>query len=639
MINILETVEVNFIVSVFRALSGWLDSIVYSLVQLLFNIFFAVSETTINDTIVYEIFNRVGLIIGVFMLFVIGFNLITYIINPDMISDKKRGTGNLIFRIIISVVLLASVNSLFTFARRFEVAVVNSNFIGKVITGNDSSFSQSIDNGSIGNFFSAEVFFSFLSCKSSDCQGEMSAYSIENLKKFVSTADSFWILPNYVNLQDTGKNYLYEYKTIWSTITGILMIYILCNYVLSIGVRVIQLAYLQLIAPIPILFNILPNGEDKLKKWGKQAFTTYLDLFLRLIIIYLVLFFMTNVFSTDSLFIYSDKATDFMTMVKIVIMLGLMMFAKKAPDLIKELFPSSGAASGDFGLNLKKRFKDNLAGKGLALVGSAATLGAGKLRAGIDARKNGLRFRDGTRQVRANNKLRKWLDDTAPYSREQRKKELEAGSNNYAREKLIDDGRDNYWNNNGTLTANSFSDQAYRNSWQSVEDAKAAVKTAEIEMAAAQSELNAAYSSGDDKAKEKAVKRYEKAQKAVKSANGVLEYRKQRHEDMKKLHSADARIEDSFDAYKKATSDEEKAQDKANRGKNGRGGNSSEGNTAQAPNVDGATGNGTTQNSSSSGDAAQAPNVTGATGNGVTQNSSSSSSPSFFGDDGGESGE
>lgn len=614
MINILETVEVNFIVSVFRALSGWLDSIVYSLVQLLFNIFFAVSETTINDTIVYEIFNRVGLIIGVFMLFVIGFNLITYIINPDMISDKKRGTGNLIFRIIISVVLLASVNSLFTFARRFEVAVVNSNFIGKVITGNDSSFSQSIDNGSIGNFFSAEVFFSFLSCKSSDCQGEMSAYSIENLKKFVSTADSFWILPNYVNLQDTGKNYLYEYKTIWSTITGILMIYILCNYVLSIGVRVIQLAYLQLIAPIPILFNILPNGEDKLKKWGKQAFTTYLDLFLRLIIIYLVLFFMTNVFSTDSLFIYSDKATDFMTMVKIVIMLGLMMFAKKAPELIKELFPSS-TATGDFGLSLKKRFKDNLAGKGLALVGSAATLGAGKLRAGIDARKNGLRFRDGTRQVRANNKLRKWLDDTAPYSREQRKKELEAGSNNYAREKLIDDGRDNYWNNNGTLTANSFSDQAYRNSWQSVEDAKAAVKTAEIEMAAAQSELNAAYSSGNDKAKEKAVERYKEAQKAVKSANGVLEYRKQRHEDMKKLHSADARIEDSFDAYKKATSDEEKAQDKANRGKNGRGGNSSEGNTAQAPNVNGAT------------------------GNGVTQNSSSSSSPSFFGDDGGESGE
>lgn len=614
MINILETVEVNFIVTVFRALSGWLDSIVYSLVQLLFNIFFAVSETTINDTIVYEIFNRVGLIIGVFMLFVIGFNLITYIINPDMISDKKRGTGNLIFRIIISVVLLASVNSLFTFARRFEVAVVNSNFIGKVITGNDSSFSQSIDNGSIGNFFSAEVFFSFLSCKSSDCQGEMSAYSIENLKKFVSTADSFWILPNYVNLQDTGKNYLYEYKTIWSTITGILMIYILCNYVLSIGVRVIQLAYLQLIAPIPILFNILPNGEDKLKKWGKQAFTTYLDLFLRLIIIYLVLFFMTNVFSTDSLFIYSDKATDFMTMVKIVIMLGLMMFAKKAPELIKELFPSS-TATGDFGLNLKKRFKDNLAGKGLALVGSAATLGAGKLRAGIDARKNGLRFRDGTRQVRANNKLRKWLDDTAPYSREQRKKELEAGSNNYAREKLIDDGRDNYWNNNGTLTANSFSDQDYRNSWQSVEDAKAAVKTAEIEMAAAQSELNAAYSSGDDKAKEKAVERYKEAQKAVKSANGVLEYRKQRHEDMKKLHSADARIEDSFDAYKKATSDEEKAQDKANRGKNGRGGNSSEGNTAQAPNVNGAT------------------------GNGVTQNSSSSSSPSFFGDDGGESGE
>ena len=236
----------------------------------------------------------------------------------------------------------------------------------------------------------------------------------------------------------------------------------------------------------------------------------------------------------------------------------------------------------------------------MALVGSAATLGAGKLRAGIDARKNGLRFRDGTSQIRANNKLRKWLDDTAPYSREQRKKQLEAASNNYARDKLIDDGRDNYWNNNGTLTANSFSNQDYRNSWQSVEDAKAAVKTAETEFAEAQSELNAAYSSGNAEAKESAVKRYKEAQKTVKSANGVLEYRKQRHEDMKKLHSADARIEDSFDAYKKATSDEEKAQDGAKRRKNGRGGNSSDGNTAQAPNVTGATGNGVTQNSSSS---------------------------------------
>ena len=60
-----------------------------------------------------------------------------------------------------------------------------------------------------------------------------------------------------------------------------------------------------------------------------------------------------------------------------------MLFAKKAPDLIKELFPATSKASGDFGLNLGKQFKGTAAGAVLgAGVGGIAGAATGLLSGG-----------------------------------------------------------------------------------------------------------------------------------------------------------------------------------------------------------------------------------------------------------------
>ena len=633
-----DTTEASsFIQNALRDVFFAIDKIVYMLVAFIYKVFYYLATAKfMSDDIVTGIISRIGIILGVVMLFKTAISLLQLLLDPDSISDKEKGIGKLVLRAILVVVMLASVNLVFKELYKMQEIVINNRTIEKIMIGDADTMNGS--NKSAGIEFSKNLFFSFfrddqspyiysvhinnivycLSRNQTGTSGDSQCVPSSDDNYIYDLVDDevyFRRLTNFVNLKGSGESeYIFEYNYLLSTVVGVFAGYILVTYCFGVGTRIFELAFLQIISPIPIISYLTKKGEEKFKKWVAQCTSAFLDVFMRLLIINFAMYIITLLFEEDRVqfvntFVGENNFTQ--AMIKVALVLAVLMFAKKAPELIKELFP----AGRDMGLSLKNKFKDNLAGKGLALLGSAATLGAGKLRAGIDARKNGLRFRDGTRQVRANNKLRKWLDDTAPYSREQRKKQLEAGSNNYAREKLIDDGRDNYWNNNGTLTANSFSNKDYRNSWQSVEDAKATVKTAETEFAEAQSELNAAYSSGDTAAKNRAVERYKEAQKAVKSANGVLEYRKQRHEDMKKLHSADARIEDSFDAYKKATSDEEKAQDKANRGKNGRGGNSSEGNTAQAP------------------------NVTGATGNGVTQNSSSSSSPSFFGDDGGESGE
>lgn len=593
------SIDPDFIADAWRNICLFVDSLLYSVVSLLYQLFYYVSNAEfLNAEFVQSIYQRISLVLGVFMLFSLAFEFVRMLINPDAMSDKKSGIGNVITRVVVVVLLLGMVNPIFEEAFELQRIILKQDIPGKLITGVSSN--EVISNDDFGVNFSKNIFFSFVrddeEPKLLDARTGM---DYENLQSSIKDYSDFGNVSKYINSKSTDSGvYDLEYGYIVSGAVAILVIWILINYVFSSAIRVVQLAFLRLIAPIPIIGYITVKGGDRFKKWTHQCITTYLDLFIRLIIINLAFFFIKVVCQEGAIGGINDALDAVQSFIKVIIIIGILMFAKKAPDLIKELFPSSGAASGDFGLSLKKRFKDNLAGKGLALLGSAATLGAGKLRGGIDARKNGFRFRDGANQVRANNKLRKWLDDTAPYSREQRKKQLEAGSNSFVRDKLIEIGKGNYWKNEGTLTANSFSNQAYRDSWQSVEDAKSAVKTAETEMAVAQSELNAAYSKGDGKDIENATARYEKAQKTLKSANGVLEYRKQRHDDMKKLHSSDARIEDSFDAYKKATSDVEKAMHKQEYEK--KKGNSSEVSTAQAPNVAGATGNGVTQNNSSS---------------------------------------
>lgn len=590
MLNFLQTVDNNFIVSVFRQLSAWLDSVVYSLVQLLFNLFFAVAETTINDTIVYEIFNRVGLIVGVVMLFVIGFNLINYIITPDALNDKKKGAGGLIFRVVLTIVLLASVNNLFDYARRLEIEVVKSNFIGKLITGNASSFDVE-NEGSIGNYYAKEVFFIFFT-DSSSASGNWNA---EEIKMSISAADSFWILPNYVNLQDSSGNYIFEYKTIWSTVTGCFMVFMLGAYILSVGMRTIQLAYLQLISPIPILLNILPNGDSKLKTWSKQVFTTYLDLFIRLIIINLAFFFLYQIFKTEKLFNYSSNAGDLLGFVKIIIMIGLLMFAKKAPELIKELFPSSGAAAGDFGLSWKKRLKDLPGAKIAAGAVGIAALGGKKLVAGIDAKKNGYSFKSGSDKVQGKgplSKLKKGWRDITPYSVETKNKKITAETDMKTRDKMIEKGQKIYKDNNGSLSSNSFTNGEYQKSWQSMKDAKNAVKESDNKLEAARAELNAAYNSGDKDKISAATANYQDASKSAKSAQGVLDFRKTRHDDVKKKYADDAKIEESFDYYEKSTSMEERE----NVLKNSNSNNSSNSSSSPRGNdIQGSRGNGVSQ--------------------------------------------
>ena len=81
------------------------------------------------------------------------------------------------------------------------------------------------------------------------------------------------------------EEFAFDYVYGISTAVGILILLFLISTCMDVGLRSIKLAFLQSIAPIPILSYVDPkSGKDGMfKKWYQMAFKTYISLFVRIL--------------------------------------------------------------------------------------------------------------------------------------------------------------------------------------------------------------------------------------------------------------------------------------------------------------------------------------------------------------------
>ena len=427
----------------FRTLMFILCDGVYRLIYLTFYIFEKLgSARIIEDT--QGIVNRISLIIGLFMVFRVTFAFVQYIVDPDAMLDKKKGAANIIKKIIISIVLLGSTSTLFNLAYISQDLIIDNQIIGKIIFNSSSSngydsdslYSTPENSSTFGGRLSAEVFSAFYrlnpeaSPKDSnqeDCKTWLtnddgnSGYS--KLKEKI--AQNKGALSGYknspaaicLNEQDSSDEYIVDFDAggFLALAFGIAVLYTIFIFTIQVGVRVIQLAYLQIIAPIPIIMYITPKGDEQLKKWGQQCSTTFLDFFMRCTIIYFAILVIQNIWETGFigklLSAGTESSNGWETMyVGVIMIIAVLTFAKKVPNLIKEIFPSLGGAAGfDYGLSFKKQVVEPLKagynsplGWGLKLgkAGAVAAIGA------IDRKKYNL--------PKPRNKFQQKLDKLTP---------------------------------------------------------------------------------------------------------------------------------------------------------------------------------------------------------------------------------
>ncbi|HOP65469.1 MAG TPA: hypothetical protein PLX66_00365 [Bacilli bacterium] len=372
---------------IFYSIFLGLDSAVYWLVDVLYNVFITVCSVQLFSATTFEAFStRIYAILGVVMLFVVASQLLMNIADPDKAASGEASTGKLVKNIIISLVAIVLLPTAFKYLYAIQNAVVTENIIGNLIVGGYASstntdFSTMVTN--TGKDLEFKTFTAFINPvgyagnNDAGCSAEKNTsltycLLLDDINDYGSSDYGQISKLNAEQVRKELDNELVEYRWGLSTITGLAVAYFLLSFSIDMGVRVAKLAYFQLIAPVPIIFRIIPKKQDVFDNWLKGLMGTYLGVFIRLMIIYFCIFLINIIPAAWQNIVASGGASDrtiVNAMVSILLVFGIFIFMKEAPKLISQMF---GISDGDMSLGIGKKLAGAAVVGGLVAKGQAA---------------------------------------------------------------------------------------------------------------------------------------------------------------------------------------------------------------------------------------------------------------------------
>ncbi len=407
-----------------------IDKIVFNFISTLYEFLTTIARTSIlSQSDIQLITNRIYQLLAVFMVFKVTFSLIMYVVNPDDFSDKSKGVGKLGLNIMISLGVLILTPYIFSYAYRFQTIILEDNSLATLIMGDTDEDKDAFNTAgdkmaymTLAPFFTPNVSIDNLyecvelTVKTTTATGTVvkfnpacsglndnyeptddsdslqslvndERFTMEDLKTYVAGVENsnlglMFRQDMATAMDENKKNYIIDYKYLFSTAIGIIVILILISFCLDVAVRSIKLAFLQLVAPIPIISYVDPkSGKDGLfKKWYQMCFKTYLSLFIRLLALYFAVFIISKI---DRMVDIVDGSYVTNLFVKIFIIIGALMFAKQLPKILEGL---GIKLDGGFQLNpLKKIENEALGGKQIAKAARVPLKYAGRGAKGLVA--------------------------------------------------------------------------------------------------------------------------------------------------------------------------------------------------------------------------------------------------------------
>ena len=330
-----------------REMFGSIDYLIYSLISWILEGIFNLSSLAANKSFVQILYKRIYLVLAIFMVFKLTVSFIQYLVNPDAMTDKEKGVGKLIARTITMLVMLIALPILFfenmpgkddTVLNVLQAGVIKT--IPKIVLGIDSTGDANNSNGinasEFGQYMAVMMLRSFYyphECTEDGAGCDLiESDNIDNLNAFLSS----------LKIED-GKVYKFHYMWPLTTISGVLLVVILLGLAIDVAIRVFKMTLLQMIAPVPIMSYIDPKSskDGAFASWMKQFTTTYVEIFLKLTVIYMLLLLISKLFKTGEGGLFGESLGNikgFMpkTFVYVFLTIGLFKFVKDAPKFIKD---------------------------------------------------------------------------------------------------------------------------------------------------------------------------------------------------------------------------------------------------------------------------------------------------------------
>ncbi len=359
---------------------------IYQLVNYTYQVFLFLAETNIFDQSIYHsLTDKIYVILGVVMLFIIAYNFLTLVIDPDK-NEKGATVEKILKNIVTSFILIIICPSLFNFAFRVQNSILTTNggIIGNFFSGSFGGASGEDTIKSGGRRMAVNTFKAFfvpvdenysLTSKSSNRSYKLpngttincsSNCTLEQAEQAALELGSF--APFKAFAMNIVKDEV-DFSWLIALIAGGYLVYVIVSFCFDLAVRACKLAFYQIIAPIAISCRILPNQDDIFKKWFKAVTKTFLAVFIRIIIMNLGVFLISAFMNSD----FFSGCDDCSFGVKLIgyafIILGIVTFIKQAPKLVDDIF----GLGEDISLGIKDKLKNASVFTAGAAIGAGAT--------------------------------------------------------------------------------------------------------------------------------------------------------------------------------------------------------------------------------------------------------------------------
>lgn len=388
-----------------------LDGVIYTIISYCYEVFNFISEIRVfeNQDMV-NLANRIYILIGVVSLFLVAYTLLNAIINPENASkDKNKSFTGIIKNITLAIIGIAVIPTIFDYAYEFQSRVLCNNVIPKFFLENNVVEDDDA-RSKVGAQMSLYLFKSFYYIKGSEDNVTVDENGVSNweteAKNIVSDNDSSYNLSMAFSDIELGNKSVSEalgdfddsidsgklgYLFLISTIAGAFCAYVILGFVIDMGVRAVKLAYLQLIAPLPILTLVLPNQKKVFDAWLKKTTSCFIEVFTRIIAMsfafYAIKYLRPWIFS-DMSTVSCGKTVGAVTklLAQAAFIVGVFAFLKQLPKLIKDLLP--GFDSSGFKLGFGNAFAEAGGFQAIGTAGSTISSAAKSANWGIN------KFRD-----------------------------------------------------------------------------------------------------------------------------------------------------------------------------------------------------------------------------------------------------
>lgn len=400
-----------------RVVLMWIDSLGFYVIDNAYNIMIRAMEG-FNQEAIQQIAGKMTrsayVLMGIFALFRIAIMLINAIINPDKLTDKKEGAGNVLFHFVGTIFLLIFIPFIFDMGRDLQSTIIKGNYIPKFILGQEIASGSSSNAGAMlqritvksmirpdDRLADRETSYEYIDSGTGLKTGE--TCSKDNLNKpkskeekniicqeiteykansecsnnneckkavdnWVENKVRFRTLSKYIDsyVKVNGEAvFVYEYTPFLTLVVGLFMTYVLVSFTIDIAVRSVELLVLEVLSPLFTITFIDPKmaSSGPFKKWVTATGKSYASLFIKVAIISLMLLLLSNLHTLVNSVVFGSENNWLM---ELFMVLAILIFAKKAPKWLGDMLGLSDNA-GLGGLGIGKKLA------GAALVGGALT--------------------------------------------------------------------------------------------------------------------------------------------------------------------------------------------------------------------------------------------------------------------------